>query len=141
VFICCAGATAGAFLGGGGGGGGSRNEKCPKPTNKMLLNHVAGNHPHVMHRHIPASSCVLLPALFIALLSAPALAGPDLSACSVRLYEQTLDHFSFSSPPQATFKQRYVVCDRWWSRGGDGSRGPIFFYFGNEADVFLCATK
>ena len=32
-----------------------------------------------------------------------------------------------------TFKQRYFVCDDQWA--GPGS--PIFFYFGNEADVTL----
>ena len=85
-------------------------------------------------------SSMLLPALFLALLFTPSLAGPDLSSCSTRLYDQTLDHFSFASPPQSTFKQRYVVCDRHWSRAADGSRGPIFFYFGNEADVFLCVS-
>ena len=88
-----------------------------------------------MHTRRRASS-MLLPAL-VALLFASCLAAPDLSSCSVRMYDQTLDHFSFASPPQATFKQRYVVCDGSWSRGADGSRGPIFFYFGNEADVFL----
>ena len=92
-----------------------------------------------MPRHSHDCAFLLLPALFFALLSTPTLAAPDLSACSVRFYEQTVDHFSFASPPQATFKQRYVVCDRHWTRSSDGSRGPIFFYFGNEADVFLCA--
>jgi hypothetical protein len=92
-----------------------------------------------MRRYTNFSSCMLLPALFFTMLSTVAIAGPDLSSCSVRFYEQTLDHFSFASPPQATFKQRYIVCDRHWSHGADGGRGPIFFYFGNEADVFLCA--
>lgn len=86
---------------------------------------------------ISISSLMLFPALFLTLLGTPSMAGPDLSSCSIRYYDQTLDHFSFASPPQATFKQRYVVCDKHWSRNADGSRGPIFFYFGNEADVFL----
>jgi hypothetical protein len=71
---------------------------------------------------IPNSALILLTTLLPALLSTPALAGPDLSSCSVRMYAQTLDHFSFASPPQATFAQRYVVCDRSWARGADGSR-------------------
>lgn len=86
---------------------------------------------------ISISSLMLFPALFLTLLGTPSLAGPDLSSCSIRFYDQTLDHFSFASPPQATFRQRYIVCDKYWSRKADGSRGPIFFYFGNEADVFL----
>jgi hypothetical protein len=84
----------------------------------------------------PSVVDMFFPALCFALLWAPALSAPDLSSCSVRYYDQTLDHFSFESPPQPTFKQRYVVCDRNWARNADG-RGPIFFYFGNEADVFL----
>jgi lysosomal Pro-X carboxypeptidase len=46
--------------------------------------------------------------------------------------------------PQATpekgdgwFLQRYFFCDEHWAREDDGSRGPIFFYVGNEADVTL----
>ena len=36
-----------------------------------------------------------------------------------------------------TFKQRYFVCGNHWQPQNDGSPGPIFFYFGNEANVEL----
>lgn len=36
-----------------------------------------------------------------------------------------------------TYPQRYYVCDDQWAVNADGSRGPIFFYVGNEADVTL----
>jgi lysosomal Pro-X carboxypeptidase len=80
---------------------------------------------------------IIFPVFILAVLWSLAQAGPDLTSCSVRYYDQTLDHFSFASPPQPTFKQRYVVCDDNWALHADASRGPIFFYFGNEADVFL----
>lgn len=35
------------------------------------------------------------------------------------------------------FPQRYFLCDHYWRPADDGSNGPIFFYFGNEADVEL----
>ncbi len=37
----------------------------------------------------------------------------------------------------STFLMRYFVCDTYWEPGPDGAMGPIFFYFGNEADVEL----
>lgn len=36
-----------------------------------------------------------------------------------------------------TYEQRYFICDRFWKKGADGKRGPIFAYIGNEADVEL----
>ena len=44
-----------------------------------------------------------------------------------------------AAPPynKTTFRQRYFLCDEHWERRSDGSRGPIFFYVGNEADVTL----
>eukprot|EP01104_Vermistella_antarctica_P006367 TRINITY_DN17070_c0_g1_i1.p1 TRINITY_DN17070_c0_g1~~TRINITY_DN17070_c0_g1_i1.p1 ORF type:complete len:512 (+),score=105.80 TRINITY_DN17070_c0_g1_i1:41-1537(+) len=44
-------------------------------------------------------------------------------------YNQTLDHFSFSSK-NTTYQQRYLVCDTYYQSGG-----PIFFYTGNEGDI------
>ncbi len=45
-----------------------------------------------------------------------------------------------ATPPEhrTTFQQRYFVCDEDWKTQADGSKGPIFFYVGNEADVTLC---
>ena len=44
-----------------------------------------------------------------------------------------------ATPPEhrTTFQQRYFVCDEDWKTNADGSKGPIFFYVGNEADVTL----
>lgn len=44
-----------------------------------------------------------------------------------------------ATPPEnrTTFKQRYFLCDEHWKSHMDGTRGPIFFYVGNEADVTL----
>ncbi len=51
--------------------------------------------------------------------------------CTVHYHNQTLDHFSFDD--EKFFTQRFFVCDGFWSKPS----GPIFFYFGNEADVTL----
>ena len=85
-----------------------------------------------------------------------------LQRCRERWRDATLDHFSQWRPRRSadiddaegligktnknkchhhddkkitpkTFRQRYFVCDDQWA--GPGS--PIFFYFGNEADVTL----
>jgi hypothetical protein len=83
-----------------------------------------------------------------------------LSRCRELWRDATLDHFSGWRPRRSadvdakseeddfgkkrkhhrhhsrtlkTFKQRYFVCDDQWA--GPGS--PVFFYFGNEADVTL----
>ncbi|KAG1667860.1 hypothetical protein FOA52_011048 [Chlamydomonas sp. UWO 241] len=63
-----------------------------------------------------------------------------LSKCDERWRDATLDHFAYGPSPDgapATFKQRYFVCDTHWTPAPDGKPGPIFFYFGNEADVLL----
>eukprot|EP00092_Neocalanus_flemingeri_P085462 GFUD01107551.1.p1 GENE.GFUD01107551.1~~GFUD01107551.1.p1 ORF type:complete len:207 (+),score=68.14 GFUD01107551.1:53-673(+) len=44
-------------------------------------------------------------------------------------YNQTLDHFTFTTQKQ--FRQKYLVNDTFW----DSSGGPIFFYTGNEGDI------
>ncbi|KAK9809908.1 hypothetical protein WJX72_001411 [[Myrmecia] bisecta] len=64
---------------------------------------------------------------------------PLISQCDLKYHETTLDHFSWATPPRnrQTFQQRYFVCDQHWKQNDDGSKGPIFFYVGNEADVTL----
>lgn len=44
-----------------------------------------------------------------------------------------------ATPPEnrTSFMQRYFLCDDHWKSHKDGTRGPIFFYVGNEADVTL----
>lgn len=48
-------------------------------------------------------------------------------------FNQTIDHFNFyeQSYPVSTFRQRYLIQDKWWKK----SQGPIFVYTGNEGDV------
>ncbi|KAH9257814.1 hypothetical protein BASA81_003832 [Batrachochytrium salamandrivorans] len=51
--------------------------------------------------------------------------------CRVREFVQPKDHFGFH-PVQETFKQRVLINTKHFRRGH-----PIFFYFGNEANVEL----
>ncbi|GMH37770.1 hypothetical protein BSKO_05643 [Bryopsis sp. KO-2023] len=58
--------------------------------------------------------------------------------CEERYRNTTLDHFSWDEQGGTmTYRQRYFFCDKFWKTEDDGSRGPIFLYTGNEADVEL----
>ena len=56
---------------------------------------------------------------------------------TTKYFEQVIDHFSYytgrssyNSEP-LTFKQKYLVYDKFWNR----NTGPILFYFGNEGGI------
>ncbi|XP_078498167.1 dipeptidyl peptidase 2 isoform X2 [Lissotriton helveticus] len=54
-----------------------------------------------------------------------------------KYYKQVLDHFSFLEHGSKTFFQRYLITDEYW----DKFQGPIFFYTGNEVDIWECAKR
>ncbi|XP_042336319.1 dipeptidyl peptidase 2 isoform X2 [Sceloporus undulatus] len=90
----------------------------------------------------PKASLRLLLGLFLLLLPAleegsPAAyrtLQPDLEE---KYFEQWLDHFNLQTYSNKTFLQRYLVTEKFWGNG----TGPIFFYTGNEGDVWEFAQN
>jgi len=50
-------------------------------------------------------------------------------AYTEKFLDMDLDHFNYEQP--TTFKLRYLVSDKYWTKGV----GPILFYTGNEGDI------
>ncbi|XP_033763264.1 dipeptidyl peptidase 2-like [Pecten maximus] len=48
-----------------------------------------------------------------------------------KFFDQYIDHFNFASYGEKTYKQRYLIQDRWWRQG----HGPILLYTGNEGPI------
>ncbi|RXN10412.1 dipeptidyl peptidase 2 [Labeo rohita] len=54
-----------------------------------------------------------------------------------KYFKQVLDHFNYNSLGNGTYDQRYLITDQYWKKGS----GPIFFYTGNEGDIWEFARN
>ncbi|XP_036453977.1 dipeptidyl peptidase 2 [Colossoma macropomum] len=59
------------------------------------------------------------------------LRGDPIAQFEEKYFTQILDHFNYNSFGNGTYSQRYLITDQYWKKDG-----PIFFYTGNEGDVW-----
>jgi len=77
-------------------------------------------------------------AALMVVMAAAATAGLPVDMCATRWFTQPVNHFSFSPAAEKTYKQRVLTYFGFWKKSALATLGgPVFFYFGNEADVEL----
>ena len=67
-------------------------------------------------------------------LAALAKCPPSVYPVEEHIFNATIDHFNYQPTKPATFGLRYYVNREQWA--GAEKAGPVFFYAGNEADIF-----